>query len=157
MSCFQAEQLTLAKEGVRPPLKVSASRNPRLLRLLLQDRSQTLANEAVQVLEHVTFRHVLEVLEPARKCRVHVLNRAFDAVTLFATRLFPDRRLQLFRLFARNDFPAASTTQLPSDTGRRVTTLKRAYTSLTRQPHTRTSRTRKSSDEQRAAFQILSG
>ncbi len=94
MSCFQAEQLTFAKEGVRPALKVSAFGNPRTLLLLLQDRSQTLSNEPVQILEHVPFGGVFEVFEPADECRVDVLNRAVDSVSLLTIRFLEKGRLQ---------------------------------------------------------------
>jgi hypothetical protein len=97
MSCFQAEQLTFAKEGVRPALKVSAFRNPRTLILLLQDRTQTLSNEPVQIFEHAPFGGVFEVFEPAHECRVDVPNRAVDSVSLFTIRFLAKSRLEFLK------------------------------------------------------------
>jgi hypothetical protein len=97
MGCFQAEQLMVAKEGVRPALKVSAFGNSRNLCLFLQDRAQTLPNKAIQIREHATVRRVFEVSAPSDKRRVYVLNCTVDTVSLFAMRFLADRRLQFLQ------------------------------------------------------------
>lgn len=51
-----------AKVGVRPGLRASAFWDPWAFPLLLEDRSQTLPDKTVQILEHAAFRHVFEVL-----------------------------------------------------------------------------------------------
>jgi hypothetical protein len=129
MSCFQAEQLMVAKEGVRPALKVSALGNSRIRTRLVRFTFEFVV-QLPEVFRHPLFKHL--------RCDV-IHSRGFLLPPRDPASSRIQRDLPIDRVNQAE--PLASFHSVNQSCQHAVLIpLKRTCTSLTKQLHTRTGR-----------------